>query len=119
MFGDHDPRGRAPHPDRPRSGPDAGDPRLDARHPSALRRFLGGPPAAVLVKLLFLSMLVGSLLAMLDLSPGQLFRWAYDGVRALADLGLDTFRDLGRWLLAGALVVVPLWLIARLLAVSR
>lgn len=90
-----------------------------ARPRSALHRFLGGSPAAVLMKLLFLSVLVGAGMAMLGLTPGALFRHAYDTVRAILDLGLDTFQDFGRWILAGALVVVPVWLIARVLAVSK
>lgn len=111
MIVDHDPRrDPAPYP-----GPYAGDP----RHRSALRRFLGGSPGTVFVKLLFLSVLVGAILAMIGLSPRDLFQFAYEGVRALADLGLDTFQDLGAWLLAGAVVVVPLWLIARLFAVAK
>ena len=83
------------------------------------RRFLGGSPAGVFLRLLFLSVLVGAFMAMLGLTPGRLFWHAYDTVRALAELGLETFHDFGTWILAGAVVVVPLWLISRLLAVSK
>ncbi|MEH3119151.1 MAG: DUF6460 domain-containing protein [Methylorubrum populi] len=116
MIGDHDARRRAP----PDHGVDPADPRDGGpRRRSGLDRFLGGSPAAVFVKLLFLSVLVGAVMAMFGLTPGLLFRQLYDLGRSLIDLGLDTFHDFGRWILAGAAVVVPIWLIARVLTVSR
>lgn len=114
MSPDHDPRRPSPYPGQPY----AGAPYSEARR-STLRRFLGGSPAAVLMKLLFLSVLVGAVMAMLGVTPGLLFWHAYDTVRALIDLGLDTFHDFGRWILAGAVVVVPLWLLSRFFAVSK
>ncbi|MBB5759922.1 hypothetical protein HNR00_004659 [Methylorubrum rhodinum] len=96
------------------------DPRTSApRHRSALNRFLGGSPMAVAVKLLFLSVLVGAVMAMLGLTPGLLFWHLYDLSRNLIDLGFETFHDFGRWVLAGAAIVVPIWFIARLLSSSR
>lgn len=115
MIVDNDPRRQPPYPGQPYAGnafPDQG-------RRSALRRFLGGSPAAVFVKLLFLSILVGAVMAMLGVTPGLLFWHAYDTLRALADLGLETFHDFGRWILAGAVVVVPLWLLSRFFAVSK
>ena len=94
------------------------DHRYGARH-SALRRFLGGSPVAVFVKLLFLSVLVGATMAMFGITPGQLFWHAYDAGRALIDLGLSTFHDFGSWILAGAVIVVPLWLLSRFLSLGR
>lgn len=86
---------------------------------SALRRFLGGSPAGVFVRLLFLSVLVGAFMSMLGLTPGRLFWRLYDSARALLEIGLASLHDFGGWIVAGAIVVVPLWLIARLFAVSR
>lgn len=86
---------------------------------SALRRFLGGSPAGVFARLLFLSVLVGAFMSMLGLTPGRLFWHLYDSARALIDVGLASLHDFGGWIVAGAIVVVPLWLIARLFAVSR
>jgi hypothetical protein len=114
MTTDHDPRRPQPFPGQPYG---AGSPEADRR--STLRRFLGGSPAAVFVKLLFLSVLVGAVMATLGVTPGLLFWHAYDTVRALVDLGLDTFHDFGRWIVAGAVVVVPLWLLSRFFAVSK
>ena len=89
------------------------------RRADGVRRFLGGSPAAVFVRLLFLSVLVGAVMAMFGLTPGQLFWHAYDSARALADLAFGTMHEFGAWILAGAIVVVPLWFISRLFAVSK
>lgn len=85
----------------------------------SVRRFLGGSPTGVFLRLLFLSVLVGAFMAMLGLTPGQLFWHAYDSARALIEMGLATFHDFGGWILAGAVVVVPLWFVSRLFAVSK
>ncbi|SFG54382.1 DUF6460 domain-containing protein [Methylobacterium gossipiicola] len=114
MSPDHDPRRPQPFPGQPYAG-GYGEP----ERRSTLRRFIGGSPAAVFVKLLFLSVLVGAVMATLGVTPGRLFWHAYDTVRSLIELGLDTFHDFGRWILAGAVVVVPLWLLSRFLAVSK
>ena len=112
---DHDPRRPPSYAEQPY----AGAPFPDQGRRSALRRFLGGSPAAVFMKLLFLSVLVGAVMATLGVTPGLLFWHAYDAVRTLIDLGLATFHDFGRWVLAGAAIVVPVWFIARLLSTSR
>lgn len=106
MIVEHDPRRHGGYETRP--GAAAG-----------LRRFIGGSPAAVFLRLLFLSVLVGATMAMFGLTPERLLWHAYDTLRALIDLGFETFHDFGRWILAGAVVVVPLWLISRLFAASR
>jgi Family of unknown function (DUF6460) len=40
-------------------------------------------------------------------------------VRDVLDLGFDSVREVGRWILYGAMVVVPLWLVSRLFARGR
>lgn len=99
-------------------GPAGYDPGRDGRS-SGLHRFLGGSPGAVLLRLVFLSVLVGAGMAMLGVTPGILFAQAYDTVRSLLELSFDTFHDAGRWFVAGAAVVVPLWLLSRVFARGR
>jgi hypothetical protein len=77
--------------------------------------FLGGSPWSVLVKLVFLSLLVGAFLAFLDVTPFELFDRVFDLLRSVFGLGFDAVRDVGRWILYGAMIVVPVWLISRLL----
>ncbi len=86
---------------------------------SNLQRFLGGSPGAVLVKLVFLSLLVGAFMALLDVTPFALIDGAIRLVRSVLDLGFETFGQIGRWLAYGAVIVVPLWLLSRLLASRR
>ena len=40
-------------------------------------------------------------------------------LRDVFDLGFDSIREVGRWLIYGAMVVVPLWLLSRLFARRR
>ncbi len=84
-----------------------------------IERFLGGSVLSVLVRLLFISLLVGAAMAFLGLSPRGLYEAALRFVRSLGDLGFGAVREIGGWALAGALIVVPLWLIARLFASKR
>lgn len=84
-----------------------------------IERFLGGSVLSVLVRLLFISLLVGAAMAFLGLSPRGLYEAVLRFVRSLGDLGFGAVREVVGWALAGALIVVPLWLIARLFASKR
>ena len=84
-----------------------------------VERFLGGSPLGVLVRLFFISLLVGAAMAFLGLSPQALFNGVVRFVRSLGDLGFGAVREVGQWVIAGALIVVPLWLLARLFAARR
>ena len=81
---------------------------------SNLNRFLGGSPGSVLVKLIFLSLLVGAFMAFLNITPFGLIQGLVDWIGSVLDLSLDTVKEIGLWVLYGAIVVVPLWLISRL-----
>jgi hypothetical protein len=77
-------------------------------------RFLGGPPLAVLGRLILLSILVGVILAAIGLDPWNII----ESVRALVvhiwTMGFDVVRWLWRYFLLGAVIVVPIWFLARL-----
>lgn len=81
---------------------------------SNLQRFLGGSPAAVLVKLVFLSLLVGAFMSFLGITPVGLISRVWRMIQSVLDLGFDSLREVGRWILYGAIIVVPLWLLSRL-----
>jgi hypothetical protein len=85
----------------------------------SLQRFLGGSPGTVLVKLIFLSILVGALMAFLEITPWGLIDNIVIFVRRLVGHGVEAIREVGVWFLYGALVVVPLWLIMRLMGARR
>lgn len=80
-----------------------------------LNRLLGGPPGPVLLKLVFLSLLVGAFLAFLDVTPLELVDRLFGWVRSVLDVSFETVREVLRWVLYGAVLVVPLWLVSRFL----
>jgi len=81
---------------------------------SNLTRFLGGSPGSVLAKLIFLSLLVGAFMAFLDITPIGLIEGLFNWISSVLDLSLDTVKEVGLWIVYGAVIVVPLWLISRL-----
>jgi hypothetical protein len=82
---------------------------------NAVNRFLGGSPLGVLVKLLLISLLVGVVLSALGLTPLSLIEFVIDFFQRLWDLGFEALGQFGDWIVLGATLVVPVWLIMRLL----
>ena len=82
---------------------------------NALENFLGGSPLNVAVRLLFVSLVVGALLMWLDLRPMDILR----GVQAFFDriyaLGFGAIKEVASYVLAGAVFVVPAWLVLRVM----
>ena len=91
------------------------DHRGDFTPATPLERALGGPPIAVFTRLLVVSLVVGALLMWFDIRPFEIF----DALRRLVDrlwyLGWDSVRTIVNYLAAGALIVVPCWLVLRLM----
>ena len=89
------------------------------RESNYVNRFFGGPPLSVIFRLILLSLLIGVILQVLGLDPWNIF----DSLRRLVlrvwDMGFDAVRWLWRYLLLGAVVVVPIWLIVRLMRVAQ
>lgn len=83
---------------------------------TTLNRFLGGSPAAVVARLFFLSLVVGALLMWLDIRPWDIFRAIERLADRLWNLGFDAIREVAEYVVAGAVIVVPLWLLSRLLS---
>ena len=81
--------------------------------------FFGGPPLSVIFRLILLSILIGVILQVLGLDPWNIF----DSLRRLVlhvwNMGFDALRWLWRYLLLGAVIVVPIWLIVRLMQVAQ
>ncbi|MEY9198776.1 MULTISPECIES: DUF6460 domain-containing protein [Sinorhizobium] len=84
-----------------------------------VNRFLGDSPLRVLVKLVVVSILVGFVMTVFDWRPMDLL----DGIRDfVVDLWLTGFAALGRvgdYLLLGAAVVIPAFIILRLFSYRR
>ena len=78
-------------------------------------RFAGGSPAIVAVRLIVVSFVVGIVLETFGFDPTSLFGDAVRAMRRMVELGFTDIRQVGRILLTGAMVVVPVWLALRLL----
>ena len=89
------------------------------RESNYVNRFFGGPPLSVIFRLILLSILIGVILQVLGLDPWNIF----DSLRLLVlhvwNMGFDALRWLWRYLVLGAVVVVPIWLIVRLMRVAQ
>jgi hypothetical protein len=86
---------------------------------NAITRFFGGPPLSVIFRLILLSILIGVILQALGLDPWNIFESLGRLVLSIWDMGFDAVRWLWRYLLLGAVVVVPIWLIVRLMRVAK
>lgn len=86
---------------------------------SAFTRFLGDSPLRVALKLVVVSFLVGILMTAFGLSPWDVL----DGVRAfftgLWDMGFEALHRFWHYFLLGAVVVVPAFLLLRVLSYRR
>jgi hypothetical protein len=80
-----------------------------------MNRFLGGPPLAVAARLILLSVLVGVILAALGLDPRDILRSIQELVTRIWNMGFDAVAWLWRYFLLGAVIVIPVWFIMRLL----
>jgi hypothetical protein len=80
---------------------------------NAVSRFLGGSPAMVAVRLIVVSFVVGIVLETFGLDPATLSADALGAVRQIVEFGLGDIRQVGRILVTGAIVVIPVWLVLR------
>ena len=79
-----------------------------------ISRFLGGPPLAVLARLVLLSIVVGVILSAVGLDPRNILQSIERLIRGVWDMGFDAILWLWRYFLLGAALVVPIWLLVRL-----
>jgi Family of unknown function (DUF6460) len=84
-----------------------------------VNRFFGGPPLSVIFRLILLSILIGVILQVLGLDPWNIIESLKRLVLRVWDMGFDAVRWLWRYLLLGAVVVVPIWLVVRLMRVAK
>ena len=86
---------------------------------NTIARFLGGSPAMVALRLIVVSLSSGSSLETFGFDPATLFAEAIRAARQIVELGFSDISQVGRILLTGAMVVVPVWLVLRLLDAGR
>jgi hypothetical protein len=78
-------------------------------------RIFGGSPIGVLMRLALLCVIVGLVLDQLDINALQLFRMAVDWIEDLIRNSADVIKLIGRYFLIGACVVIPIWILMRVL----
>ncbi|MEM8749830.1 MAG: DUF6460 domain-containing protein [Pseudomonadota bacterium] len=81
-----------------------------------LTRFLGDSPARVFVKLLILSLIVGVVMSTIGWSPRDIYQGVVNFFQRLWNLGFDAVFSSLEYLLIGAAVVVPVFLVLRILS---
>ena len=84
-----------------------------------VERFLGGSPVGVAVRLVLLSIVVGLILSWLSWNPHDIIRWA---VNFVDYIWVSLFGSMERavyYFILGAAIVVPVFLISRLLKIGR
>jgi hypothetical protein len=84
---------------------------------SALDRILGDSPWRVAIKLLIASLLVGIVLAALGWSPRDVYQRLIDLVVSVWELGFEALGRFGEYILLGAAIVVPVYIVVRLLRI--
>jgi len=82
-------------------------------------QFFGGNPVGVLIRLALLSIVVGVVLSALDITPWDFLYRLDVMVRRIFDLGFASLEWLLQYFLIGAVIVFPIWLVARLIGMAR
>ena len=82
-------------------------------------RIFGGSPLAVIARLILVCILVGVILSVLGLDPFDIIHSVERLVRTIWNMGFDAVRWLWRYFLLGAVIVIPIWIVMRLVNTPR
>jgi hypothetical protein len=83
--------------------------------PNPFRDFLGGHPLRIALKLALISLIVGLILSVFGITPRNIFAVIDDTARYIYDLGFGAITGAIEYIVLGAVIVIPIWLIFRLL----
>jgi hypothetical protein len=86
---------------------------------SGLNRFLGDSPLRVFLKLLVVSFLVGVVMSAFGWSPFDVLQWIEDTLTRIWNMGFATVDRFVGYLALGAAIVIPAFIILRLLSYRR
>ncbi len=84
-----------------------------------ITRFLGGDPLGVFFRLVLLSILIGVVLSAFGLDPFNIVESILRIIRRIWEMGFDAIAWVWRYFLLGAVIVVPIWLILRVVNAPR
>jgi hypothetical protein len=86
---------------------------------NTVTRVFGGSPLAVLLRLALVSILVGVILSALGLNPFDIIRSLRELIQSIWNMGFDAFYRLWRYFLLGAVIVIPIWILLRVVNAPR
>ncbi len=79
-----------------------------------ITRWMGGSPLAVIGRLILICVLVGVVLSALGLYPWNIWFSLQRLFESIWNMGFDAVRWLWGYFLLGAVIVIPIWLIMRI-----
>ncbi len=82
-------------------------------------RFFGGSPGRIVVQLVVISFFLGLVLNALGVSPFDIVNGLRDLFWRIYNMGFGTVEWVFRFILLGAVIVVPIWLVMRLTRIGR
>lgn len=86
---------------------------------NGLQRFMGGSPGQVLLRLVVLSFIVGIVLSALGVTPLDIVEKFRGLVLRVWNMGFGAVEWIWTYFLLGAVVVIPVWIVLRLLKIGR
>ena len=84
-----------------------------------VNKFLGDTPGRTLIRLLVISFVVGIIMSTIGLTPVDLWYNLLDFINHLYYLGFDAIWRISKYFVWGAVIVVPIFLLMRLLNFKR
>ncbi|MTH95423.1 DUF6460 domain-containing protein [Roseibium sp. RKSG952] len=84
-----------------------------------LTRFLGGSPGQVILRLVFLSFVVGVLLSALNLNPMDIVNITMNFFERIWNMGFAALDNIWRYFVMGAVIVIPVWFVLRVLSLGK
>lgn len=84
-----------------------------------VNRFLGGTVVGTLVRLLVVSLIVGFVLSALNINPVDIYYGIIGFFRSVWNRGFAALGEIGHYFVLGAIIVIPVFLIIRILSYRR
>ena len=84
-----------------------------------MERWLVGSPIGVAIRLIILSIVVGIVLSAMGITPDNVFYKLQILIKRLYELGFGAIDWLIGYFVIGAIIVIPIWLIIRLMSGLR
>jgi hypothetical protein len=86
---------------------------------SGIAKFLGDSPLRVAIKLLVISFLVGVVMSTFGWSPYDVVGWVRDTVMRAWNMGFATVDRFLEFMLLGAAIVIPAFIVLRLVSYRK